>query len=63
VELDAAERLRQALLDHGFYEAAALVEADIETQELEEAEELEEEISMSTLIGSVARRDVLEDSA
>jgi hypothetical protein len=43
VELDAAERLRQALLDHGFYEAAALVEADIEAQEAEEFEELEDE--------------------
>jgi hypothetical protein len=43
VELDVADRLRRALLEHGFTEAAALVEADIEAQELEEAEKFEEE--------------------
>jgi hypothetical protein len=32
VDLDAADRLRRALLEHGFREAAALVAADVEAQ-------------------------------
>jgi hypothetical protein len=36
----AADRLRRAPLEHGFREVAALVGRHIETQEVEEAEEL-----------------------
>jgi hypothetical protein len=38
-----AEQLRCALLEHGFTEAAALVEANIEAQETEEADELDDD--------------------
>ena len=41
METDTADCLRRALLEAGFREAAALVGADIEAQEAEEAEELE----------------------
>ena len=37
------ETLQRALIKHGFHEAAALVAADIEAQELEEADELDDD--------------------
>jgi hypothetical protein len=42
METDTADRLRRALLEAGFTEAAALVGADIEAQAAEEAEELDD---------------------
>jgi hypothetical protein len=41
-ELDAADRLRHALLQHGFREAAALAGADIEAPDVEDADELDD---------------------
>lgn len=38
-----AEQLRQALIERGFYEAAAMVAADIEAQEAEEADALDDD--------------------
>ena len=43
METDTADRLRRALLEAGFTEAAALVGADIDAQEAEEAEELDDD--------------------
>lgn len=43
-----AEQLRQALIERGFYEAAALVEADIEQQQADE-EEAGDELDISDL--------------
>ncbi len=43
LETDTADRLRRALLEAGFTEAAALVGADIDAQEAEEAEGLDDD--------------------
>ena len=43
LETDTADRLRRALLEAAFTEAAALVGADLDAQEAEEAEELDDD--------------------
>ena len=48
------EEIRRALLEHGFTEAAAMVEADVERQADEEAEG-GEVIDMTALLGRPAR--------
>jgi hypothetical protein len=47
-DADTAERLRRALLDQGFYEAAAMVEGDIEAQAVEAGHEHDDEVTRAT---------------